>query len=599
MKTQTESTKIQEGGAFLINPAPGDIFIFSDFTEEQNMITASVKDFLEREVKPISNDLEHQKDAKLSVALLEKSGELGFLGLGVSEKFGGYDVSFNTSLRVVEEMGHASEFAPTFGVQTSIGIAPILFYGNEGQKQKYLPKLVSGEWKSCYCLTEPDAGSDANSGKSKVTPIEGEEAYLLNGQKMWITNAGIADIFIVFAKVENDKNLSAFIVEKDFGGITLGEEEHKMGIKASSTRQVFFNNVKVPTANMLGQREEGFKIALNVLNTGRIKLGAGAIGMSKKTINLSLEYARNRRQFETSIDSFGAIQHKLAQMAVKIYALEAAAYRTGHLIDEKAAALQEEGMEAEKAKPSSVSAYGIECAIIKIFGSETQDFAVDEGVQIFGGMGFSEEAPMARLYRDSRISRIFEGTNEINRMLIVDMLLKKAMKGELDLMTAALQAQKELTGIPDFSKNRSADEMEVAFAVLENLKKAIQIIAGAAAKKLMMQLKEEQEILMNVADMIIQVYVLESVLVKTGKLRNTLGEAAIAQQMDMSRVLLYESVEKIKQAGQEALLGFEGEDELKMLLMALKRFTKLEPINIKEARRRIAKFMIEEGKYTF
>lgn len=595
MHTDQEATQIQAGGAFLINPAPGDIFITSDFSEEENMIVSTVKDFIEREVKPIADELEHQKDTTRSVTLLERSGELGLLGLGVSEKFGGFPASFNTTLRMVEEMGHASEFAPTFGVQTSIGIAPIMFYGSDAQKLQYLPKLVSGEWKCCYCLTEPDAGSDANSGKSRATPVKGDNAYLLTGQKMWITNAGIANIFIVFAKVEDDKDLSAFIVEKDFGGITLGEEEQKMGIKASSTRQVFFNEVRVPAENMLGERGEGFKIALNVLNTGRIKLGAGALGMSKKSLNLALDYASNRKQFGTAISNFGAVQHKLAQMAVKIYALESAVYRTGHLIDEKAGALESDGLEAEKAKPLAVSAYGIECAIIKIFGSETQDFAVDEGVQIFGGMGYSEEAPMARLYRDSRISRIFEGTNEINRMLIVDMLLKKAMKGELDLMKAASSVQNELTGIPDFAKPGPEDKLEAAFSVLENLKKTTLLIAGAAAQKLMMQLKDEQEILMNVADMLIQVYVLESVLVKT---RRT-GEAVSDDQKDLSLLFLYESVEKIRQAGQEALYAFAKDDELKMLLIALKRFTKLEPMNLKDARRRIAKAMLEEGKYAF
>lgn len=595
MHIDQEVAQIQAGGAFLINPAPQDIFITSDFSEEENMIFSTVKDFIDREVKPIADELEHQKDTTRSVTLLEKSGELGLLGLGVSEKFGGFKATFNTTLRMVEEMGHASEFAPTFGVQTSIGIAPILFYGRDAQKSQYLPKLVSGEWKCCYCLTEPDAGSDANSGKSRATPVKGQNAYLLTGQKMWITNAGIANIFIVFAKVEDDKDLSAFIVEKDFGGITLGEEEQKMGIKASSTRQVFFNEVRVPAENMLGERGEGFKIALNVLNTGRIKLGSGALGMSKKSLNLALDYASNRKQFGAAISSFGAVQHKLAQMAVNIYALEATVYRTGHLIDEKVGALENDGLEAEKAKPLAVSAYGIECAIIKIFGSEIQDFAVDEGVQIFGGMGYSEEAPMARLYRDSRISRIFEGTNEINRMLIVDMLLKKAMKGELDLMTAATRVKNELTGIPDFGNTGPEDKMEAAFSVLENLKKVTLLIAGAAAQKLMMQLKDEQEILMNVADMIIQVYVLESVLVKTRRA----GQAVTDDKRDLSLLFLHESVEKIRQAGQEALYAFAKDDELKMLLMALKRFTKSEPMNLKDARRRIAKAMLEEGRYAF
>jgi alkylation response protein AidB-like acyl-CoA dehydrogenase len=447
----------------------------------------------------LAEEMEHQKEHSRSVTLLEKAGELGLLGLGISEEFGGMPVSFTTSLRVTEEVGRVSEFSPTFGVQTSIGIAPILFYGSDAQKQRYLPKLVSGEWKSCYCLTEPDAGSDANSGKTRATPVEEGAAYVLNGQKMWITNSGFADVFIVFAKVEDDRNLSAFIVEKEFGGISLGEEEKKMGIKGSSTRQVFFNDVRLPAENMLGKREEGFKIALNVLNSGRIKLGAGAIGTSKTAFDLAVQYALERKQFGSSISSFGAIQHKLAQMAVRIFALEAATYLTGKFIDEKSANLEAEGLSEEKAEVAAVSAYGIECAIIKVFGSECLALVVDEGVQIFGGMGFSEDAPMARLYRNARITRIYEGTNEINRMLIVDMLLKKANTGELELLQAA--------------------------------------------------------------------------------------------------VFLYESVENLRQAGQEAILGFAEGDERRLLLIGLKHFTKAYRFNLKEARRRIAQSMIAEGRY--
>ena len=596
MKTSQETTAQRTGGDFLLHRAKENRSFNEVLSEEEQMILGSVKEFVQRDVQPLAEEMEHQKEHSRSVTLLEKAGDLGLLGLGISEEYGGIPVSFNTSLRVVEEVGRVSEFSPTFGVQTSIGIAPILFYGSQAQKQQYLPKLVSGEWKSCYCLTEPDAGSDANSGKTRATPVEDGAAYLLNGQKMWITNSGFADIFLVFAKVEDDKNLSAFIVEKEFGGISLGEEERKMGIKGSSTRQVFFTDVRLPAENMLGKREEGFKIALNVLNTGRIKLGAAAIGTSKTAFDLAVEYANNRKQFGSSIAAFGAIQHKLAQMAVRIFALETATYHTGYLIDEKMGFFKAEGLSEEKAEVAAVSAYGIECAIVKVFGSECLGLVVDEGVQIFGGMGFSEDAPMARLYRNARITRIYEGTNEINRMLIVDMLLKKAMNGELELLQTAETIRQEVVSLPKESEG-GKDTSETAFETLESLKKAILLIAGAAVQRLGKKLKEEQEVLMHISDMIIQAYVLESVLSKTEKQETGEGETTTAPLHDISRIFLYESVEKLRQAGQEAILGFaEGEESI-LLLRTLKHFAKPYSFNLKEARRRTAQFIISEGKY--
>lgn len=576
--------------------AEGSNFPDPLFSEEEQMILGSVKEFILREVQPMAEELEHQKEHSRSVTLLEKAGELGLLGLGIAEEYGGIPVSFNTSLRVTEEVGRVSEFSPTFGVQTSIGIAPILFYGSEAQKQRYLPKLVSGEWKSCYCLTEPGAGSDANSGKTRATPAEDGAAYLVNGQKMWITNSGFANIFIVFAKVEDDRNLSAFIVEKEFGGISLGEEERKMGIKGSSTRQVFFNDVRVPEENMLGKRGEGFKIALNVLNGGRIKLGAGAIGTSKTAFDLAVQYAIDRKQFGSSISSFGAIQHKLAQMAVRIFAMEAATYRTGQFIDEKMATLKAEGFSEEKAEVAAVSAYGIECAILKVFGSECLALVVDEGVQIFGGMGFSEDAPMARLYRNARITRIYEGTNEINRMLIVDMLLKKTNTGELELLQVAKQVQEELISIPT-ERKLAGDGPEAAFAILADLKKATLIILDAATQGLGEKLKEEQEVLMHVSDMIIQVYLLEAVLIKAENLKANGEETTTENIANISQVFLYESVEKLRHAGQEAILSFAEGEQRSMLLKGLKGFTKTHVFNIKDARRRIAGVIIAEGKY--
>ena len=596
MKAPQQTTAQRTGGDFLIYRAKENRSVDEVLSEEEQMILGSVKEFVQRDVQPLAEEMEHQKEHSRSVTLLEKAGDLGLLGLGISEEYGGIPVSFATSLRVVEEVGRVSEFSPTFGVQTSIGIAPILFYGSPAQKQRYLPKLVSGEWKSCYCLTEPDAGSDANAGKTRATPVEDGAAFLLNGQKMWITNSGFAEIFLVFAKVEDDKNLSAFIVEKEFGGISLGEEERKMGIKGSSTRQVFFNDVRLPAENMLGKREEGFKIALNVLNTGRIKLGAAAIGTSKRAFDLAVEYANNRKQFGSAIAHFGAIQHKLAQMAVRIFALEAATYHTGYLIDEKISFLKAEGLSEEKAEITAVSAYGIECAIVKVFGSECLGLVVDEGVQIFGGMGFSEDAPMARLYRNARITRIYEGTNEINRILIVDMLLKKAMNGELELIQAAEKIRQEVSSLLN-ENMREQETPETALEALENLKKVTLLIAGAAAQRLGKKLKEEQEVLMHISNMIIQTYVLESVLVKTGKQETGMEETATTPLHDISRVFLYESVEMIRQAGQEAILGFAEGKERNLLLMGLKSFTQPCRINLKEARRRIAKIMIAEGRY--
>ena len=594
MQTTANDTQSVKGGEFIIKDSTTrDIFITNEFAEEHRLMADSVKEFIKHKVEPVADVLENKKDPELLVKLLEQAGEMGFLGLGVPEEYGGYEVPFSATLLMVEEISKRPEFCLTIGVQTSIGIAPILLYGSQAQKVKYLPKLVTGEWKCCYCLTESDAGSDANSGKTKAIYVPAENTYLINGQKMWITNAGIANIFIVFAKIEEDKYLSAFIVEKDFGGLSLGKEEAKMGIRASSTRQVFLNDVKVPAENMLGERGQGFKIALNVLNTGRIKLAIGAVGLGKRALATSIKYANERKQFGTSISSFGAIKHKIAQMASKLYALEAAAYRTANDIDKKYDELVARGMPKEEAKSACVAEFGIECAINKVFGSEVQDFIIDEGVQIYGGMGFSEEAPMARMYRDSRISRIFEGTNEINRMLIVDMLLKKAMNGQLDLMAAAMEVQQEMMSIPDFSNNQQDALFAVAAKVLKQLKKATLMVAGAGVQKLMMKIKDEQEVLMNVADMLINVYVFESTLLKTQKMAEISGDENSIEST-MMQVCMYEAVKNIRDAGEEALFAFAEGEELKIMLMALKRFTKVEPINLKELRREIADHYIDK-----
>jgi len=504
---------------------------------------------------------------------------------------------------VAETTGAGHSFSVALSAHTGIGTLPIVYYGNEEQKAKYLPKLASGEWKAAYCLTEPDSGSDANSGKTKAILTEDGKHYVLNGQKMWITNGGFADLYIVFAKIEEngqtDKNLSAFIVERTYEGITMNEPEHKMGIKGSDTRQIFFNDVKVPVENLLSERGNGFKIAVNILNIGRIKLGIAAVGGSKEVINNAIRYANERKQFKTAIANFGAIKHKLAEMAIKVYVSETASYRAGQNIDDLIEDLKANGMEDGAAKLKALEQFAIECAIMKVHGSETLDYVVDEGVQVYGGMGYSADAPMDRAYRDARINRIFEGTNEINRMLIVDMLLKRAMKGELDLMTPAMAVAKEIMSIPDFS----SDEEEGVFVpekkVLRNLKKAALMVAGAAVQKFMMTLSDEQEILMNVADMAIEIYAAESVLLRVEKLIGNKGEEAVALQKQIALVYLHEAVEKVASAGRAAVTSFAEGDELRGMLMGLKRFTKIDPMNCKDARRQIADAMIAENKYIF
>lgn len=589
--------KAIKGGEFIIREtAYQDIFIPEEFDEEAKMIRQTCLEFLDSEVLNKLDAIDNQEEG-LMESLLEKSGELGMLGISIPEEYGGFGKSFNTSMLVTDAVGGGHSFAVALSAHTGIGTLPILYYGSKEQKDKYLPKLATGEWKAAYCLTEPNAGSDANSGRTSAKLNEEGTHYLLDGQKMWITNGGFADIFIVFAKIDGDKNLSAFIVERDFGGITMNPEEHKMGIKGSSTRQLFFNNCPVPVENMLSERENGFKIAVNILNIGRIKLGAATIGSSRSVITHAVRYANERVQFNLQISKFGAIRHKLAEMATRLYANESAAYRAGQNIDDAYEALIAAGMDEAKAKLKSAEQFAIECAIIKVWCSEMLDYVVDEGVQIYGGMGYSAEAPMERAYRDARINRIFEGTNEVNRLLIVDMLLKRAMKGELDLMGPATAVANELLSIPDFG-NTDDNPFEVEKKSIANLKKVGLMIAGSAVQKFMMSLAKEQEILMNIADIVGYVYVAESVLLRAEKIYHTLGEEAAQLPTDMARVYLYTTVDKVSIAGKEALYSFAEGDELRMMLMGLKRFTKMAPFNIKEARQRIAKKLIEDNRYS-
>lgn len=597
MSTSNETRSIK-GGEFLIRDTDAnDIFIAENWSEEHQMIAETCVNFLAQNVTPNLERIDAQEEG-LMESLLNQAGELGLLGISVPEEYGGFGKDFPTSMLVTEKLGAGHSFSVAFAAHTGIGTLPILYYGNDAQKQKYIPKLASGEWKGAYCLTEPGAGSDANSGKTHAKLTEDGKHYLLNGQKMWITNAGFADIFTVFAKIDDDKNLSAFIVEKDFEGLSLNTEEHKMGIKGSSTRQVFFNDCKVPVENLLSERGNGFKIAVNILNLGRIKLGGATLGAAKEVITKSVRYANEREQFGRPISKYGAIKYKLAEQAIRTYASESAIYRCSQNIEDAIKSLIEGDMDPVKAKLKGTEEFAIEAAIIKVDGSETLDYVVDEGVQIYGGMGYSAEAPMDRAYRDSRINRIFEGTNEINRMLTVDMMLKRAMKGELDLMGPAQKVAGELMSIPDFGAGE-----EGLFAkekkYLGNFKKAILMVAGAAVQKLMMQLDKEQEILINLADMLIQLYISESLQLRVEQFVGQRGEEAGKDQLDIMRVFIYDAAERINKAGKNALNAFAEGDEKRMMMMGLKRFTKVEEINTTAMRRNIAASLIAANKYCY
>lgn len=595
MQTTTRTTI--KGGEFIIKDSTAnDTFIPEEFTEEHRLIEQTANDFLKQEVRPNLDRIDAM-EAGLLPSILDKAGDLGLLGIALPEQYGGFGKDFITGTLLTETLGAGHSFSVAMAAHTGIGTLPILYYGNEAQKQKYLPLLATGKWKASYCLTEPGSGSDALAAKTKAELSTDGKHYILNGQKMWITNAGFADLFIVFAQVDGDK-FTGFIVEKTFAGLTLGEEEHKMGIKGSSTRQVFFSDCKVPVENLLGEIGKGHLIAFNILNVGRLKLAAAALGGAKGVSNLSIEYANTREQFKLKLAKFGAIRYKLAQQAIRIYACESALYRTAFMIDELEKKKLSEGVGYSQALLQAAEEYAVECAMLKVDGSETLDYVADEGVQIYGGYGFSADYPMDRAYRDSRINRIFEGTNEINRLLTVDMILKRAMKGKIDLMTPAMAVQKELMSIPDFG-NGSNELFSAEKKYVSNFKKALLAVAGAAVQKLMMTLAKEQEILMNIADMAMYTYISESILLRTEKLVLVKDEAACANQLDMMRIYINDASDKINVAGKDAINSFSEGDEQRMLLLGLKRFTKVQPLNTKETRRRIAATLIEANKYCF
>jgi alkylation response protein AidB-like acyl-CoA dehydrogenase len=592
------SDKLIKGGAFLVSKTnPSDVFTPEEWNEEQLMIASMCSDFVNQEVTPILDRIDAMEPG-LMVQLLDKAGELGMLGLSVPEEFGGMGVDFKTSLLATEYLGKGHSFSVAYGAHTGIGSLPLLYYGTDEQKGKYSPLLASGEWKAAYCLTEPSAGSDANSGKTKAVLSEDGKHYILNGQKMWITNGGFADLFTVFAKIDNDANLTAFLVEAKSEGISLNPEEKKMGIKGSSTRQVFFNNVKVPVENMLSTRENGFKIAINILNIGRIKLAAGVLGGSKETIVDTLSYAKAREQFGRSIDKYGAIRYKIAEQVIRTFVLESATYRAGQNIEDAIEGLIATGLDKGKATLKGIEEFAAECAMLKVAASECLDYVVDEAVQIYGGMGYSSESSVERSYRDARINRIFEGTNEINRMLSVDMILKKGLKGELDLLGPATKVASELMSIPDFDTEEKSD-IEKLYSAVENFKKAILLVAGAAVQKLANSLGKEQEILMNVADMLIWTYQAESALLRLDKLNQTKGAEASKVALAIVQTYVYDSADRIAKSSKDALNSFVEGDELRMMLMGIKRFTKLDAFNPKIARQLIASHVIEKGQYAF
>ncbi len=597
MSTITSTANTLKGGEWLIKESNAfDSFTPEDFNEEQQMVKDMCLQFLTAEVLPVIDKIDKMEPG-LMPSLMEKAGEQGLLGASIPEDLGGLGKDFITSTLVNEGLGGGYSFSVAIAAHTGIGTLPILYFGTEEQKKKFIPKLSSGEWKGAYGLTEPNSGSDALSAKTTAILSEDGKHYLLNGQKCWITNGGFADVYTVFAKVDGDK-FTSFIVERGMEGFTQGPEEHKMGIKGSSTVQLYFQDCKVPVENLLGEIGKGHIIAFNILNIGRLKLCAATLGGAKMALDTSVQYANTREQFKVPIASFGAIKHKLAEMAIRTWVCESALYRTAKWIDDKETELQAAGKPFNEALLGAAEEFAIECAMLKVDGSEVLDLIVDEGVQIHGGNGFSDEYQISRAYRDSRINRIYEGTNEINRLLTVDMMLKRAMKGKLDLMGPAMAVSKELMSIPDFGS-----EDEAAFAAekktIVQMKKAILMTAGAAVQKLMMSLSNEQEILMNIADMSILTFNAESALLRLIKMSDKQGEAATALQKDIVHCYMNDAVDAVNKAGKEAINAFAEGDEQRMMLLGLKRFTKMAPFNSKDARRRIADRMIEEKKYPF
>ncbi len=594
--------QITRGGQFVVKETLcNDVFTPEDFTEEQAMMRESVKEFIDKEIWPNKDRFEN-KDYAFTEECMKKAGDMGFLSISVPEAYGGLGMGFVDTVLVCDYIsGATGSFSTAFGAHTGIGTLPITLYGTEEQKKKYVPKLASGEWFGAYCLTEPGAGSDANSGKTKAVLSEDGTHYTITGQKMWISNAGFCSVFIVFARIEDDKNITGFIVENDSAnGISMGEEEHKLGIRASSTRQVYFNDTKVPVENMLSERGNGFKIAMNALNVGRIKLAAACLDAQRRVISKSVQYANERIQFDQPIANFGAIRQKLAEMAASCYAGESATYRAAKDIENRIKARENEGVSHQEAELKGVEEYAIECSILKVAVSEDIQKCSDEGIQILGGMGFSEDTPMESAWRDARISRIYEGTNEINRMLSVGMLIKKAMKGHVDLLGPASQVAEELMGIPDFETPDFTELFSEEKDLIKKLKKSFLMVAGSAVQKYGADLDAHQQLLLAAADMLIEIYVAESTILRTEKLAKKKGEENVGEQIAMAKLYLYQAVDIVNQKGRESIISFAEGDEQRMLLMGLRRFTKYTNMpNIVALREQIAKKVVEDNEYSF
>jgi alkylation response protein AidB-like acyl-CoA dehydrogenase len=599
---ETIEKELLRGGQFLVKETNcEDVFTPEDFNEEQQMMKEAVIEFNDREIIAHRERFE-KKDYAFTEECMRKAGELGFLGVAVPEEYGGLGMGFVSTMLVCDYISSGTgSFSTAFGAHTGIGTMPITLYGTEEQKQKYVPQLATGEWFGAYCLTEPGAGSDANSGKTTAVLSDDGKSYKINGQKMWISNAGFCKLFIVFARIEDDKNITGFIVENNpSNGITLGEEEHKLGIRASSTRQVFFNDTVVPLENMLAGRGEGFKIAMNALNVGRIKLAAACLDSQRRITTTAVQYANERKQFKTPIADFGAIKSKIAEMTASAYAGESASYRAAKNIEDRIEIRRASGNTHQEAELKGVEEYAIECSILKVAVSEDVQNCADEGIQIFGGMGFSEETPMEAAWRDARIARIYEGTNEINRMLSVGMLVKKAMKGHVDLLGPAMKVADELMGIPSFDVPDYSELFSEEKDIIARLKKVFLMVAGAAVQKFGPELEKYQQLLMNASNILIEIYMAESAILRTEKNAKRFGEEAQKEQIAMAKLYLFNAVEIIKKNGIEGIISFAEGDEQKMMLMGLKRFTKYTNYpNVVELRNAIADKVKAENKYCF
>lgn len=590
-----------KGGEFLVKDLTWDnIFTPEDFSEEQRMMLESAKEFIDREVWPKKHQIE-KKDYALIEDLMKKLGELGFLGISVPEEYGGLGMGFVTTMLVCDYIsGATGSLATAYGAHTGIGTLPISLYGTEEQKKKYLPKLATGEWFASYALTEPEAGSDANSGKTKAVLSEDGKHYILTGQKMWITNAGFAELFIVFARIEDDKNITAFIVEKSQAGegFSLGEEEDKLGIVSSSTRQVFFNEVQVPVENMLGDRNGGFKIAMNALNVGRIKLGAACLDAQRRIVSNAINYAGERKQFGVSINTFGAVQEKLAEMAVATFTSEAGAYRAAKNIEDAIADNIAAGLPKNEAELKGIEEYAIEASILKVWISDMAQIGADKGIQIYGGMGYSKEMPMESAWRDARISRIYEGTNEINSLLCVSMLIKRAFQGRIDLMTPAMAVADELMSIPSFDMPDYSEILAQEKEILTNLKKVFFMVAGSALQKFGADLENHQQLILKAADIMIEIYMAESAVLRAEKLSREKEDDIDGIAIKIAQIQLFDSVEKIKTSAMEGIISFTEGDEQRMMLSGLRRFTRYnEYPNLVNLKTEVAEFLINKNKY--